>query len=42
MSRDDEAKLFLFTLRHSIGLTIAMGLIAMLFAYVLTSWIPSV
>ena len=38
--RDQEAKLFLFTLKHSIGLTIAMGFIAMLFAYVLTDLIP--
>ena len=40
MPRDQEAKLFLFTLKHSIGLTIAMGFIAMLFAYVLTDLIP--
>jgi lactate permease len=42
MSRDNEAKLFLFTLRHSIGLTIVMGIIAMLFAYVFAGAIPSV
>lgn len=40
MPRDQEAKLFLFTLKHSIGLTIVMGLIAMLFAYVLVGLIP--
>ncbi len=40
MPRDQEAKLFLFTLKHSIGLTVAMGCIAMLFAYVLTDLIP--
>jgi lactate permease len=42
MSRDNEAKLFLFTLRHSIGLTIVMGIIAMLFAYVFAGAMPSV
>jgi lactate permease len=42
MSRDNEAKLFLFTLRHSIGLTIVMGIIAMLFAYVFAGAIPNV
>jgi lactate permease len=40
MPRDQEAKLFLFTLKHSIGLTTLMGLIAMLFAYVLTDLVP--
>jgi lactate permease len=40
MRRESEPKLFLFTLRHSIGLTIVMGLISMLFAYVLTGWMP--
>lgn len=40
MPRDQEAKLFLFTLKHSIGLTIVMGLIAMLFAYVLVDLVP--
>lgn len=42
MSRDDEAKLFLFTLRHSVGLTVIMGLLAMLFAYVFVGAIPAV
>jgi lactate permease len=40
MPRDQEAKLFLFTLRHSIGLTIVMGLIAMLCAYVFVDFVP--
>jgi lactate permease len=42
MSRDNEARLFLLTLRHSIALTVVMGLLAMLFAYVFTGFIPSV
>ena len=41
MSRDNEAKLFLFTLRHSVGLTIVMGLMALLFAYVFPGAMPS-
>jgi len=40
MPRDQEAKLFLFTLKHSIGLTVVMGFIAMLFAYVFTDLMP--
>lgn len=40
MARDNEAKLFLFTLKHSIGLTIVMGIIALLFAYVFTGAMP--
>jgi lactate permease len=41
MSRDNEAKLFLFTLKHSIALTIVMGLIALLFAYVFVAGMPA-
>ena len=41
LARDNEAKLFLFTLRHSIGLTIVIGLLAMLFAYVFVGAIPA-
>jgi lactate permease len=41
MARDNEAKLFLFTLKHSVGLTIVMGLLAMLFAYVFPGAIPT-
>jgi lactate permease len=40
MPRDQEAKLFLFTLKHSIGLTVVMGIIAMLFAYVFVGLMP--
>jgi lactate permease len=41
MSRDNEAKLFLFTLRHSVGLTVVMGVIALLFAYVFVGAMPA-
>jgi lactate permease len=41
MSRDHEAGLFLFTLRHSLVLTIVLGLLALLFAYVFVSAMPT-
>jgi lactate permease len=41
MSRDSEGRLFLFTLRHSILLVTAMGILAMLFAYVFPGAIPT-
>jgi lactate permease len=41
MPRDNEAKLFLFTLRHSVGLTVVLGLLALLFAYVFVGAIPA-
>jgi lactate permease len=40
MTRDNEGKLFVFTLRHSLALTIVMGIVALLFAYVFTGGIP--
>ena len=41
MTTDDESKLFRFTIKHSILLMIVMGLIAMLYAYVMPGLIPS-
>jgi len=38
MPAEDEAKLFRFTLKHSLLLAGIIGLIAMLYAYVLPSW----
>jgi L-lactate transport len=40
MKRDDEAKLFRFTLKHSIFLASVMGLVVMFYAYVMPSWAP--
>ena len=40
MRREDEAKLFHFTLRHSILLASLIGLIVMFYAYVAPSWAP--
>ena len=34
MGRDDEARLFRFTLRHSLILATAIGLITVIYAYV--------
>jgi len=40
MAAADEAKLFRFTLRHSIVLASAIGLIAVFYAYVAPQWAP--
>ena len=34
MSRDDESRLFRFTIKHSVLLMVVMGIISMLYAYV--------
>jgi lactate permease len=41
MPTGSEGRLFLYTLRHSIALTAAMGLIALLFAYVFVHAMPA-
>lgn len=41
MTRADESRLFRFTIKHSILLMVAMGVISMLFAYVFPQAIPS-
>jgi len=40
MTADDESKLFRFTIKHSVLLMAAIGVIAMLYAYVFPSFIP--
>jgi L-lactate transport len=40
MKREDETKLFRFTLKHSIFLASVMGLVVMFYAYVMPSWAP--
>jgi len=42
MTRADESRLFRFTIKHSILLMIVMGLISMMFAYVVPQWVPVV
>jgi lactate permease len=40
MKRDDEARLFRFTLKHSIFLASMIGLVVMFYAYVIPGWAP--
>ena len=42
MTRADESRLFRFTIKHSILLMAAMGLISMMFAYVFPQAVPTV
>jgi len=42
MTRADESRLFRFTIKHSVLLMIAMGIISMLFAYVFPQAVPQV
>ena len=42
MTSADESRLFRFTIKHSILLMIVMGLISMMFAYVVPQWVPIV
>ena len=39
LPREDEARLFRFTLRHSLLLVAVVGVIAMIYAYVLSGWV---
>ena len=40
MTSADESKLFRFTIKHSILLMMVMGMIAMLYAYVIPGYVP--
>ena len=40
MTRADESRLFRFTIKHSVLLMVAMGIISMLFAYVFPQFVP--
>ncbi len=42
MTRDDESRLFRFTIKHSVLLMVMMGIISTLFAYVFPSYVPVV
>jgi lactate permease len=42
MTSADESRLFRFTIKHSVLLMLAMGLISMMFAYVLPEYVPGV
>jgi lactate permease len=41
MTRADESRLFRFTIKHSVLLMAAMGVISMLFAYVFPHFVPA-
>jgi lactate permease len=41
LSRDDESRLFRFTIKHSILLMAVMGLISLLYAYVFPEYVPA-
>jgi len=41
MSRDDESRLFRFTIKHSIFLMVIVGVISMLYAYVFPQAVPA-
>ena len=41
MATADESRLFRFTIKHSILLMIVMGLLSMMFAYVLPKYVPA-
>jgi lactate permease len=40
MTADDESRLFRFTIKHSVILMCVMGVLALLFAYVLPGYVP--
>jgi lactate permease len=42
MTTADESRLFRFTIKHSVLLMIVMGIISMIFAYVLPHLVPTV
>jgi len=42
MTVADESRLFRFTIKHSVILMVVMGIISMLFAYVVPDWVPVV
>mgnify|MGYP003348057726 FL=1 len=42
MTSDDEGRLFRFTIKHSVLLMMAMGVISLLFAYVFPGAVPAV
>jgi lactate permease len=42
MTAADESRLFRFTIKHSVGLMIVMGVVSMLFAYVFPALVPVV
>lgn len=42
MTRDDESRLFRFTIKHSVFLMVVMGVVSVLYAYVFPSYVPTI
>jgi L-lactate permease len=42
MSAEDEGRLFRFTIKHSVMLMLAMGVISMVYAYLIPGGVPVV
>ena len=42
MSRDDESRLFRFTIKHSVLLMVVMGIISLMYAYVFPEYVPTI
>ena len=40
MTAADESRLFRFTIKHSVFLMAVMGVLSMIFAYVVPQWVP--
>jgi lactate permease len=40
MKSEDESALFRFTIKHSVILMTVMGVLSLLFAYVVPGWVP--
>jgi lactate permease len=41
MTAADESRLFRFTIKHSVLLMVVMGVLSMIFAYVVPHWVPA-
>ena len=42
MTTADESKLFRFTIKHSVLLMVLMGIVSLLYAYVVPGWVPAI
>jgi lactate permease len=41
MSASDESRLFRFTIKHSVLLMVVMGVLSLMYAYVVPHWVPA-
>jgi len=42
MTAADESRLFRFTIKHGVLLMVLMGMVSLLYAYVVPGWVPVV